>query len=208
MVAVEECHANVVRELLQEKVTVDTINEALIIAASNLHLSIIEALIAAGADVNHEDDYGSTALICAVQCDRFTEASKKHKAKVIQTLLESGADVTYVNKNGRTALMKAVICHDFNTVQSFLQLPEMTTGSYFGFGTKPINYADNDGNTALILALKYVRCSYIVGNKQEYNICVNSQNIIQILLETPGIDLYHVNKHGETASMLLKHLQE
>ena len=82
----------------------------------------------------------------------------------------------------------------------------MTTGSYFGFATKPINYADQDGNTALILAIQRVRSTYI--NNQEYNICVNSQNIIKTLLETPGIDPHHVNKNDETAITLLEKLND
>lgn len=119
-------------------------------------------------------------------------------------LLKEGANVSYVNKHGRTTLMEAVVQHDLNTVQSLLQVPEMTTGSHFSAGTKPINYADKDGNTALILAIKNIRYSYI--DNQEYNICMNSQNIIQALLDTPGIDVCHANKNGETAVFLFEKL--
>jgi hypothetical protein len=45
-------------------------------------------------------------------------------------------------------------------------------------------------------------------NNQEYNICINSQNIIKALLETPGIDPHHVNKNGETAITLLEKLNK
>ena len=102
--------------------------------------------------------------------------------------------------------MVAVIEHDLNTVQNLLQVPEITTGSWFGFGTKPINYADQDGNTALILAIQSIRCSYI--NNQEYNICINSQEILEKLLQTPGINPHHVNKQGDTAIKLLKKIDE
>jgi ankyrin repeat protein len=100
--------------------------------------------------------------------------------------------------------MEAVIEYDLNTVQHLLQLPEMTKGSCFGFGEKLINYADQNGNTALMIAVQKACYKYI--NNQEYNICINSQKIIKAILETPGIDPYHVNKNGETAIVLLEKL--
>jgi ankyrin repeat protein len=194
------------------------LNKALDIAIEKGYLGVVEELIKGGAHINYVDKNGRTALMKAVRCGRATAEfslqaheqarSRWHeRLKIIQMLLKAGANVRHVDKNGKTALMEAVIEHDLNTVQSLLQVPQMTTGSsYFGFGTKPINYADNDGNTALILAIKNVRYSYI--DNQEYNICVTSQNIVDVLLKTPGIDLHHVNKDGDTAIKLLKELEK
>lgn len=55
-----------------------------------------------------------------------------------------------------------------------------------------------------MLAIKYVRYQYI-GN-QKFNMCISSQNIFNMLLETPGIDAHYVNKNGETAVTLLEEL--
>ncbi len=207
---------NMVKVLL--KVEEKELNKALDVAIREGYLDVVEELIKGGADVNYVDKYKETPLLFAIRHANATEefsAQAQARArsrwyerrKIIQTLLRAGANVSHANKDGTTALMEAVIRHDLNTVQSLLQVPEMTTGSsYFGFGTKPINYADNDGNTALILAIKKVRCSYI--DNQEYKICENSQNIINALLKTPGIDLHHVNKNGDTAIKLLKELEE
>jgi ankyrin repeat protein len=173
------------------------LNEALDLAILGNSSQVVEELIKGGADVNYVNENKDTPLITAVYYN---------KQKIIQILLKAGANVNHVNKHGRTPLMEAVINHDLNTVQNFLQAPEIHSGSFFGFGTKPINYADEDGNTALIIAIKYVRYSYI--NDREYNTCVNSQKIINALLETPGIDLHHVNKNGETAVTLLEKLNE
>lgn len=170
----------------------------------------VQELIEEGVDVNGVCENGDTPLIIAIDYARATsEFSRQAQAQersrwrqrreIIQTLLAAGAKVSHANKFGRTALMVAVLEYDLNTVQKLLQIPEMNTGSWFGFGTKPLNYADQDGNTALMLALKNVRTSYISGDSQEYNICLNSQNIIQTLLNTPGIDPYHANKKGDTA---------
>jgi ankyrin repeat protein len=195
------------------KVEKKKLNEALDIAIKEGYPDVVEELIKGGANINYVNENKDTPLIRAVQYAHATsefnpQAQERFKygwarrRKIIQTLLKEGANVSHANKDGRTALMEAVIEHDLNTVQSLLQVPEMTRCSYFGFGTEPINYADKDGNTALILAIKNVRDSYI--NSQEYQICLNSQNIVKALLETPGINVHHVNKNGDTAIELLK----
>ena len=179
---------NMVKVLLKVE---KKLNEALDVAIKEGYSDVVEELIKGGADINYVNENKDTPLIKAIQHARATaEFSSQAQAsynsrwyqrrKIIQTLLKAGANVNHVNKYGRTALMEAVIEHDLNTVQSLLQVPEITTGSCFGFGTKPINYADKDGNTALILAIQNVRCSYI--DDQEYKICINSQNIIKTLL--------------------------
>lgn len=192
------------------------LHEALDKAIIEGYSGVVKELINGGADINYVNEYDRTPLIMAVQyASAHSEFSLQaqwriksrwqDRREIIQTLLKAGANTKHVDKDGRTALMEAVCKHDLNTVQSLLQASEMNTGSFFGFGTKPINYADKDGNTALILAIQYVRYSYI--DNQEYNICLNSQKIISELLEAPGIDAYYVNKKGETAVTLLEKLQ-
>ena len=57
------------------------------------------ALLAAGADINQEDDFGWTALI---------HASASGRTTVVKLLLVAGADVDYMAKNDLTALMIVV----------------------------------------------------------------------------------------------------
>jgi ankyrin repeat protein len=193
------------------------LNEALDVAIKEGYSDVVEELIEGGADINYVNENKDTPLIIAIHHARATaefspqaqEQAKsrwRQRRKIIQTLLKAGANVNHVNKYGRTALMEAIEKHDLNTVQDLLKFPEITTGSFFGFGIKPINYADKDGNTALILAIQMVRYRYT--DNQEYEICMNSQNIIIALLETPGIDPHHVNKNGKTAITLLEKLNE
>jgi ankyrin repeat protein len=214
MYAVKHNYPNMVKVLLKVE---NKLNEALEVAIKEGYSDVVEELIKGGADINYVNENKDTPLIIAIQHARATaEFSPQAQAqaisrwsqrrKIIQRLLKAGVNVSHVNKYGRTALMEAVIEHDLNTVLNLLQIPEMTTGSYFWFATKPINYADQDGNTALIIAIQRVRSSYV--NNQEYNICINSQNIIKALLETPGIDPHHVNKNGETAITLLEKLNK
>jgi ankyrin repeat protein len=193
------------------------LNKALHVAIEEGYLDVVKELIKGGADVNYLNDNKDSPLILAIEDACATEEFSSQaqvrarsrwyqRRQIIEMLLKKGAHVSHVNESGETALMKAVIEHDLNTVQKLLQVPEMTRGSYFGFGTKPINYADKDGNTALMLSIENVIYTYV--DNQEYNICKNSQEIVKVLLETPGIDVDHVNKNGETAITLLEKLNK
>ena len=157
--------------------------------------------------INYADKDGNTALILAARDSRYVREKSR---KIIQILLKAGANIAHVNKYDRTALMEAVEQENLDMVQELLKFSEITTGSFFGTGKKPINFADKNGNTALILAVKLVRTSFVYGNNREYkegyNACVSTQKIVDALLKTPGIDPYHANKKGETAIALLEKL--
>ena len=157
------------------------------------HLDVIKLLIQAGAQVNHTNEFGNTALIKVIQCSLYTEEQKKARAEIIQVILKAGANVNHANKEGDTALIRAIKEHDLDAVQILLKTPGIN-----------INYADNNGNTALIIALQYIKTTYIPGNNKEYNNCLNSQKILETLLQIPGINPHHVNKKGDTAIKLLE----
>lgn len=193
--AAKHGYVDIVKELVQVKVENDALNKALILAAVRGYAPLVRELIKAGADVNHVDAHGDTALIEVILF--CTEKQKKHRPEVIQALLNAKINVNHANKAGDTALILAIAEHDFDTVQLLLKVPGIN-----------INHANNDGNTALIVALQSLQYSYIPGNTKQYNDCLNSKNILEKLLKTRGIDLHHVNKNGDTAIKLLKQLQE
>ena len=64
---------------------------------------IIEALLAAGANVNDQDDDGETALMYAM--DDYADI------QIVRALLAGGADVSLEDEEGRTALMHALKEH-------------------------------------------------------------------------------------------------
>jgi ankyrin repeat protein len=211
--AAETGHLNIVKELLKASgINVNYKNERadtpLITAIKKGHLGIVKELIQAGANVNDVDRYGNTPLIIAVDhacpLSQFSQQAQEkfvsrweQRAEIIQILLKKKANVNHTNKDGNTALMQAIENHDFNTVQNILQTPGIN-----------INQVNNNGDTALIIAIKYVQYSYIDGNMQQYHSCINSQNILEELLQIPGINLFHSNKNGDTAIELLKNLAE
>lgn len=95
--------ANGVAELLAEGADPNTRgpegSTALILAAAEGNLEIVEILLAAGANVNERNDGGFTALMAA------TGASN---VEIMRVLLNSGADVNSYSKEGQTALSIAI----------------------------------------------------------------------------------------------------
>ncbi|MDN3503979.1 MAG: ankyrin repeat domain-containing protein [Rhabdochlamydiaceae bacterium] len=179
------------------------LNKAVEIAIFRENSDIVKVLIEEGADVNYVKKNHGSFLISAVE----STDSESQRRRIVKILLQNGANVRYVNKYGRTALMEAVIKHDLLCTKDILEALEKNKGSFFSyvFGTNPINYADSDGNTALILAIQHVKMSYY--DSEGKNDCINSQKIIEVLLDVPGIDPDLVNKKGETARSLFEKLR-
>jgi ankyrin repeat protein len=71
---------------------------ALMVAAENGRLPVVEALLAAGAEINAKDHWGMTALMYAAQ---------KGQAPVVKALLAHGAQINAKAKYGDTALSLA-----------------------------------------------------------------------------------------------------
>ena len=72
--------------------------QALMDAAGKGDVAKVQALLAQGADVNYQNQYGNTALIIA---------SGKGRAEVVKHLLANGAEVNLQNKFGKTTLSVA-----------------------------------------------------------------------------------------------------
>lgn len=66
------------------------------------HSEIVEHLLDHGADINHADADGRTALSVAALC-----APRNPGVNVVQTLLERGASVDHKDKEGMTPLLVA-----------------------------------------------------------------------------------------------------
>ena len=134
MIAAENGHADVVKELLEKGANVNLENKqgftALILAAQEGHTGVVTELLTKGADVNKTNKRKMTALMLAAfeghtgtvtkllekgadvhlsDTDGFTAlilAASNGVAAVVSALLEKGADVNLSDTNG-TALMYA-----------------------------------------------------------------------------------------------------
>lgn len=118
-----------------------------VITASERHnYELVEALIKAGANVNHQDNDGITALM---------EACQSLDDKMMNLLIDAGANVQTVDNEGNNALLHALkrdcytlrksFANDFDSflhcMRNFIQLSN-------------INFADNEGNTPLMIAVE------------------------------------------------------
>ena len=189
---------------------------ALIYAASEGFFKCVELLIQAGADPNEVPKYGPTTIVAASQhLDRKTDESVDH-GKCVKLLIGAGADVNTKDRDGRTALIFAV---DFarDDVLKFL----ITAGA-------DIHAANEQGNTPLFKAVEKFRteCTRLLisagadvnATNEEGTTPLNihyygkNKNIviydhleakehkecINLLLNTPNIDVNAVDKHGVT----------
>lgn len=119
---------------------------------------LIEKLLAKGTGINETDEYGNTALHIAV---------KKNIPKIIRLLRSKGAKEDILNKMNHAPIHIAVSENSKQCVKELLN---------------SINIEDNDGNTALGLA-----------------IMLKKTDIIEILLSHKNIDLTKKNKDGKCA---------
>ncbi len=200
---------NTIKKIFGLQTKVDVLDQALIVAAQNRGISIMQELVFAGADINYADENGNTALIAFVgrslhipssvsRNSDYIESCKQFRINGLQYLLSiSGININHANNHGNTAFMRAVENSNFEAVQILLQASNID-----------INHVNHDGNTALIEALQRVQTSYVSGDVNQYNLCKNSQSIVETLLKSPGIDVHHANKKGDTAIKLLDQLQK
>ncbi|MDP3788563.1 MAG: ankyrin repeat domain-containing protein [Candidatus Chromulinivorax sp.] len=200
---------NSIKKIFGLQTKVDVLDQALIVAAQNRGISIMQELVLAGADINYADKNGNTALIefvgrslhissSASRNSDYIESCKQFRIHGLQYFLTiSGININHANNHGNTALMRAVENSNFEAVQILLQVSNID-----------INHVNHDGNTALIEALQRVQTSYVSGDVNQYNRCKNSQSIVEALLKSPGIDVHHANKKGDTAIKLLDRLQK
>ena len=71
---------------------------SLTFAALSENPKCVELLLNAGADVNHQDRFGNTALMTAIEYG---------KGGAVKILIDSGVDVNIKNQQGKTALKNA-----------------------------------------------------------------------------------------------------
>ena len=87
-------------------------NIPLFFAIHNCNQLLVDCLIKAGADVNHKNIYGETALIFA---------AGKRRDKSVKALIQAGADVNHAGADGYTALIKSVMFGHDQCVKSLIE---------------------------------------------------------------------------------------
>jgi ankyrin repeat protein len=172
---------------------------ALMRAAESRGISVIEKLIAKGAELNTRDNEGDTALMIAVSARNngvvlpllkngakidiknnegntaLMIAVKAQNNEIVLPLLESGAKIDARNKKGNTALMTAIREQNEEIIPTLLE------------NGAAINAKNGEGNTVLMLAAHGGYCS---------------TEMFSYLIER-GANIDAVNRYNETALLLL-----
>jgi ankyrin repeat protein len=124
---------------------IDNSDTALTLAASNGYLEIVQALLAAKADVDAEValPLNRTALILACS---------DHHWEVARVLVEAGANVNAMTKTGHTALIEAAYGRSLATVQALLAANANVNGNGYS-GETPLIIAAERGRADLVRLL-------------------------------------------------------
>lgn len=158
---------------------------------SNSDVSVLQILYSAGADINERNKQGVTPLAVAVQ-----NKLESH----IAFYANNGADIHAEDKNKETPLTRAFKSENFDIIQTLITRENVR--SYDSAGNSPLHVAimnkasvevvkyivsskaelnarNRDGNTALMLALKYGRQDIgeiLVENEADIFIANNENN--------------------------------
>jgi len=101
-------------KLIEKEVDVNTIyaggQTPLLLAVKEKDLYAVEALLNAGANINHQDDKGVSALM---------KALKKENIPIVKLLLKNNADVNLADKKGKKALDYAMETKNFELLEMF-----------------------------------------------------------------------------------------
>lgn len=141
----------------------------LINAVLNKNFKECKSLIQKGANINIQDNFGSTALMYAADNDKFCNL-----------LIENGADTNIKDNNGETALMAAVLENNYDVCELLID-----NGVDINIQSNNIEEYDNNlnlnievlkykiGETALMFAIEhnyYEICNLLLENNANLNL--------------------------------------
>ena len=151
------------------------VNEPLIYAAELGETDNVKKLLNAGADINHLDQHGITALTRAVQRGACARSQFLHYTACARLLIEAGADVNATGTEGITAMYYVVDTDDEALLRALIKAgkdPHFVSKKLYG------------GDSVLMKA------------------AVQGNNAFVDLLIEAGADVNDVNRSGSTALML------
>ena len=193
----------VVHELIKAGASVTAMDEqqmqrALRYASREGHSSVVRTLTEAGADVNGQNNNGTTLLM---------KAANWGHDQVVHELIKAGASVTAKNNKQQTALHIAISSHQgchFSVVKALIEAGADVNEQDKG-GTTPLMEAANMGNEQVVHELIRAGASVTAMNMQQKQraLCYASwkdhSSVIKMLIEA-GAD---VNEHDEAGITLL-----
>jgi len=172
-------------------------------ASAKGHTEIVETLLRSGAEVNAQEENGSTAL-------RF--AARNGRLDVVLELLERGTDVNAQTKNGMTALMSASYQGHTKIVEALLRSgADKTIRDAWGSTALVYAVSSNDSSEVAELLLEENVNSDAdgVGDKDDWTLLMFAANnnaspeVCEFLL-SKGLDVNTRDRLGLTAYDIAK----
>lgn len=170
--------------------------QALVYAVLGQSSACVEALITAGANVNHQDKNGNTAL---------TIACRWGHVEIVQQLLRHCADPSLVNERGSTPLHGAAEAGHQAVVKLLLGHPRVNPAQVSFIGTAPLHCASWDGHYEVFKSLVNrddvdVNCVDNAGwTPLMWAACNGHDDHVKLLLADSRVDINARDHHGITA---------
>ena len=159
-------------------------DSALIFACYFQNIDIVKLLIRAGANINHQNNYGYTPLMIAQNClnyNEFTHDNINNILEIMNLLIDSGVDINLMNKKNNNSILIAVKNSKYYGIEQIKLLIEK--------GKININSSFRSNKNLLSYACYYFSIS-------------SSYQAIEYLINL-GIDINVQDKKGYTPLMYL-----
>ena len=184
MIAAQHGHLRPVHFLIKAGATPEDVNAALFSASEKGHVVVIEALLAARADVNAQDAYGETPLRMAAQYNHAAavrvllehgatmignenalwRACSHGNADMLDALLAAKAEVNLVNAVGHTPLMRAVSSGSIDAVKKLVLEANADVHPRNRDGDTALSFAVTQGHVHIMKLLIAAKASIIQEN--------------------------------------------
>ena len=179
-------------------------NDKLINAVYANDINKVRELVAAGADINKEDEYGETSLKTAVYLG---------KIDMIRILVkELGADINKENRNGQIPLITAVSSGKLDMVRFLVKELGADINKENRNGQTPLNVAVSYGKIDMVRFLVRFLVKELGAdiNQEDKNgqtplnvaIMNNKIDVVTFLLKELGADINKIDVDGNTLLML------
>jgi serine/threonine-protein phosphatase 6 regulatory ankyrin repeat subunit B len=120
-------------------------NTELIDASFREQIDIVKCLVEYGADINIQNIYGETALMCAL-------SDHRKYVDIIKYLINHGADINIQNKYGNTSLIHASQC-GYSDIAEYLIEHNANVNIQNKYGNTALMYASEKGHLDIVKSI-------------------------------------------------------
>ncbi|KAE9067069.1 hypothetical protein PF010_g27611, partial [Phytophthora fragariae] len=168
-------------------------------AAKNGRIEVVRELIENGADVNAQDDKGTTALMAAAEYDQL---------EMVKFLIEHGASLTTTDDDGDTALMIAAVKGPIKVCRYLAEQPGTDVNATNKLGCTALMAAALSGHLKVVQYLASQHgCDANVADTHGFTALtfatlLGAADVVRYLVEDCGAVIDSKTEYGETVLMM------